>query len=246
MVGWNSLHPNYSTLLLLFFVNAEPNFGGGLHAVYKREAINKEMEDYLTRFGYLPQSDLETGALRTMQQLSDAIRNLQGFAGINMTGEIDSQTKKLLKQKRCGVQDVSLGFRNKRSIRVKRYNLQGQRWSHSNLTWSLRRMPRDHYVTRDIIRTGPNLLLKNEKQFTSLFPTFNFLTSFSHVRVSSNYFWLCLKAQSRAILFGFHLSLRALFIHSIASKKCIPVQAGATLRPRCLGSPHSSHLHRDL
>ena len=168
MVGWNSLHPNYSTLLLLFFVNADPNlsFGvgqGGLHAVYKREAINKEMEDYLTRFGYLPQSDLETGALRTMQQLSDAIRNLQGFAGINMTGEIDSQTKNLLKQKRCGVQDVSLGFRNKRSIRVKRYNLQGQRWSHSNLTWSLRRMPRDHYVTRDIIRTGLNLLLKNEK-----------------------------------------------------------------------------------
>ena len=40
----------------------------------KREVINKEIEDYLTRFGYLPQSDLETGALRTMQQLRDAIR----------------------------------------------------------------------------------------------------------------------------------------------------------------------------
>ena len=40
----------------------------------KREVINKEIEDYLTRFGYLPQSDLETGALRTMQQLKDAIR----------------------------------------------------------------------------------------------------------------------------------------------------------------------------
>lgn len=41
----------------------------------KREVINKEIEDYLTRFGYLPQSDLETGALRTMQQLQDAIRS---------------------------------------------------------------------------------------------------------------------------------------------------------------------------
>ena len=41
----------------------------------KREVINKEIEDYLTRFGYLPQSDLETGALRTMQQLKDAIRS---------------------------------------------------------------------------------------------------------------------------------------------------------------------------
>ena len=40
----------------------------------KRNVINKEIEDYLTRFGYLPQSDLETGALRTMKQLKDAIR----------------------------------------------------------------------------------------------------------------------------------------------------------------------------
>ena len=118
----------------------------------KRDVINKDMEDYLTRFGYLPQSDLETGALRTMQQLRDAIRNLQGFAGIDMTGEIDAETKKLIKQKRCGVQDVSLGFRNKREIRVKRYNLQGQRWSHNNLTWSLRKTPRDLYVSRDLIR----------------------------------------------------------------------------------------------
>ena len=44
------------------------------HKRDKREVINKEIEDYLTRFGYLPQSDLETGALRTMQQLRDAIR----------------------------------------------------------------------------------------------------------------------------------------------------------------------------
>merc|ERR1711874_697140 len=81
----------------------------------KREVINKEIEDYLTRFGYLPQSDLETGALRTMKQLKDAIRNLQGFAGINMTGEIDRETRDLLHRARCGVQDVSRGFRNKRS-----------------------------------------------------------------------------------------------------------------------------------
>ena len=45
----------------------------------KREVINKEIEDYLTRFGYLPQSDLETGALRTMQQLKDAIRSVSTY-----------------------------------------------------------------------------------------------------------------------------------------------------------------------
>merc|ERR1719430_2462939 len=118
----------------------------------RRDIINKEVEDYLTKFGYLPQSDLETGMLRTVEQLEDPIRNLQGFAGIDMTGRIDQQTKDLIYKKRCGVQDVSIGFRNKRSIRVKRYNLQGQRWSHNNLTWSLRRAPVSGYISRDVVR----------------------------------------------------------------------------------------------
>jgi len=118
----------------------------------RRDTIDKDVEDYLTKFGYLPQSDLETGMLRTLEQLEDAVRNLQGFAGINMTGKIDQQTKTLIHKKRCGVQDVSIGFRNKRSLRVKRYNLQGQRWSHNNLTWSLMRPPRSGYISRDIVR----------------------------------------------------------------------------------------------
>ena len=118
----------------------------------RRDIIDKEVEDYLTKFGYLPQSDLETGNLRTLTQLEDAVRNLQGFAGINMTGKIDQQTKRLIHQKRCGVQDVSIGFRNKRSLRVKRYNLQGQRWSHNNLTWSLRQPHPSGYISRDSVR----------------------------------------------------------------------------------------------
>ena len=73
-----------------------------------------------------------------------------------MTGNIDSQTRRLIRKKRCGVQDVSLGFRNRRSIssslRVKRYNLQGQRWSHNNLTWSIRGIPASVYLPRDVVR----------------------------------------------------------------------------------------------
>ena len=48
----------------------------------KRNVVNKEIEDYLTRFGYLPQSDLETGALRTMKQLKDAIRWVAVFGDL--------------------------------------------------------------------------------------------------------------------------------------------------------------------
>jgi hypothetical protein len=33
--------------------------------------------NYLMKYGYLPQSDLETGNLRSEDQLKDALRNLQ-------------------------------------------------------------------------------------------------------------------------------------------------------------------------
>ena len=76
-----------------------------------------------------------------------------------MTGEIDSETRHLLQKARCGVQDVSRGFRNKRSssssplsVRVKRYSLQGQRWSHNNLTWSVRSIPDSVRLTREEVR----------------------------------------------------------------------------------------------
>ena len=63
--------------LFLHTVESHINQHRGESEKYKRDkrnVVNKEIEDYLTRFGYLPQSDLETGALRTMKQLKDAIR----------------------------------------------------------------------------------------------------------------------------------------------------------------------------
>ena len=62
---------------LIHTVESHINIHRGEYKEYKRDkrnVVNKEIEDYLTRFGYLPQSDLETGALRTMKQLKDAIR----------------------------------------------------------------------------------------------------------------------------------------------------------------------------
>jgi len=129
-------------------------FDGGGKRPEKRSIggeVDSRVEAYLTKFGYLPQSDLETGNLRSVKQLEDAVRNLQGFAGLQMTGKVDPETRQLLIAPRCGVQDVSLGYRNRRSIRVKRYNLQGQRWSHTNLTWSLRSTPTNQ-MSRDVVR----------------------------------------------------------------------------------------------
>lgn len=42
-----------------------------------------KVQNYLMKFGYLPQSDLETGNLRTDDQLTDAIKNLQMMRNVD-------------------------------------------------------------------------------------------------------------------------------------------------------------------
>ena len=103
---------------------------------------------------------------------------LQFFAGLEVTGSIDEATVELLKRPRCGVPDIThAGYRNRRSARfdeaspsentsfqnerkslarVKRYSLQGERWSHTNLTWNLKPLPplpnSPEFLDKDLIR----------------------------------------------------------------------------------------------
>ncbi|KMQ96929.1 matrix metalloproteinase-17, partial [Lasius niger] len=91
-------------------------------------------QNYLMRFGYLPQTDIETGNLRTEDQLRDAVKNLQKFGGIPVTGEIDAATKKLMKAKRCGLPDQP-DHRRGIKTRHKRFTIHGQQWQYRNLTW---------------------------------------------------------------------------------------------------------------
>ncbi|XP_020279000.1 matrix metalloproteinase-2-like [Pseudomyrmex gracilis] len=92
-----------------------------------------KVQNYLMKFGYLPQTDFETGNLRTEDQLRDAIKTLQRFGGIPVTGEIDEATRKLMKAKRCGLPDRP-DPRYART-RHKRFTIHGQQWPYLNLTW---------------------------------------------------------------------------------------------------------------
>ncbi|XP_071445795.1 matrix metalloproteinase-2-like isoform X2 [Hetaerina americana] len=103
----------------------------------KREYITDSEQRYLMNFGYLPQSDFETGNLRSEEQLHEAIANLQKFAGLKPTGKFDKKTKKLLETPRCGVPDLVPDD----GRRKKRYVLKGSKWEYTNLTWSLRIPP---------------------------------------------------------------------------------------------------------
>ncbi|XP_076175722.1 matrix metalloproteinase-2-like isoform X3 [Ptiloglossa arizonensis] len=95
-----------------------------------------KVQNYLMKFGYLPQTDLETGNLRTDDQLRSAIKHLQKYGGIPVTGKIDEATSKLMKLPRCGLPDKPDPRYTR--MRHKRYTVHGQQWPHRNLTWSLR------------------------------------------------------------------------------------------------------------
>ncbi|CAG0919792.1 unnamed protein product, partial [Notodromas monacha] len=99
-------------------------------------------QHYLMTFGYLPQSDFEIGNLRTEEELINAIKEMQTFAGIPATGKIDEKTLKLMHTPRCGLPDVDKSFGGDRT-RPKRYLLQGQRWPRTALTWTITNFTKD-------------------------------------------------------------------------------------------------------
>uniref|UniRef100_A0A1B6E667 Peptidase metallopeptidase domain-containing protein n=1 Tax=Clastoptera arizonana TaxID=38151 RepID=A0A1B6E667_9HEMI len=103
-------------------------------APLRRNDNDYDVMIYLTKFGYLPQSDLETGYLRTVDQLTGAIKTLQRFGNIPQTGVVDRATQQLLAKPRCGLSDLP-----DQNRRRKRYLIHpGPKWKSTNLTWSLR------------------------------------------------------------------------------------------------------------
>lgn len=78
-------------LLLIIFVLPEAVFPKPLAA---EQNFNKNVEDYLTTFGYLPRTEAES--MRTHYQIETAVKNLQFYAGLNVTGRIDEATADLM------------------------------------------------------------------------------------------------------------------------------------------------------
>lgn len=87
-------------------------------------------QNYLMQFGYLSPSPHSAGALRTEESVRQALRELQQFSGLPVTGKLDDKTIELLKRPRCGRPDIE-----PHPQRRKRFMLQGQRWPYTNLTW---------------------------------------------------------------------------------------------------------------
>uniref|UniRef100_H3A2Q1 Peptidase metallopeptidase domain-containing protein n=1 Tax=Latimeria chalumnae TaxID=7897 RepID=H3A2Q1_LATCH len=105
-------------------------------------------QDWLTRYGYLPPPDPATGKLQTWEAVTNAIRSMQEFAGIQVTGIVDEETVILMKTPRCSLPDINRQMdgteRRKRSL--------GAVWKRRNLSWKLRNYPKHSHLGRETIR----------------------------------------------------------------------------------------------
>ncbi|XP_041979195.1 matrix metalloproteinase-2-like [Aricia agestis] len=118
----------------------------------------KAVRSYLETFGYLKKGNPEVGNLLmgdVAHSYEDdfriAIKTLQEFGGIPVTGVVDHETKQLLRRKRCGIPDREPGERRRKRFAVH----VGGKWKHTNITWSLSLSRRpsqlDPHRTREVL-----------------------------------------------------------------------------------------------
>lgn len=89
------------------------------------------------QFGYLPASDMETGALRTKEEMERAVSDFQRYADLPATGQLDSETMKMMAKPRCGVRDVrpEVEHDDHDGRRHRRYALGPSKWENKELTY---------------------------------------------------------------------------------------------------------------
>uniref|UniRef100_A0ACB8EWG2 Uncharacterized protein n=2 Tax=Sphaerodactylus townsendi TaxID=933632 RepID=A0ACB8EWG2_9SAUR len=91
--------------------------------------------------------------LQTPEELANAIRTMQRFAGVPMTGKLDAQTVEMMNRPRCSLPDI-IGTSElmRRRRRRRRYALSDTGWKKKDLTWHVRSFPLDSTLPHDHIR----------------------------------------------------------------------------------------------
>jgi hypothetical protein len=86
---------------------------------------------YLEKFGYLAPCDCDRDLF--CNDLKVAISKYQMFFGLPVTGMLDPQTRRMMRQPRCGNPDITPD--EDIAARVHDYKLSGGKWDHTDLTY---------------------------------------------------------------------------------------------------------------
>lgn len=121
-----SLRPVTMIFILLFVNIAE--------TTAEEHAFNAE--SWLRMYGYLSQASRQMSTMQSAQILSSAIKDMQRFYGLEVTGHMDLVTLNAMKRPRCGVPD-RFEESAEGGTRRKRYALTGHKWDQDKLTYSI-------------------------------------------------------------------------------------------------------------
>nr|XP_014344610.1 PREDICTED: matrix metalloproteinase-17 [Latimeria chalumnae] len=122
------------------------------------------MQDWLTKFGYLPPPDPITGQLQTQEALTKAIQAMQRFGSLEETGIIDEATLALMKTPRCSLPDLA----ETETAWRKQYAQSLTKWNKRNLSWRVRTFPKESHLGHDTIRALMYYALKVWSDITPL------------------------------------------------------------------------------
>uniref|UniRef100_A0A672SKZ3 Matrix metallopeptidase 15 n=1 Tax=Sinocyclocheilus grahami TaxID=75366 RepID=A0A672SKZ3_SINGR len=121
-----ALRPVTMIFILLFVNIAE--------TTADEDAFNAE--SWLRMYGYLSQASRQMSTIQSAQILSSAIKDMQRFYGLEVTGHMDLATLNAMKRPRCGVPD-RFEESTEGGTRRKRYALTGHKWDQDRLTYSI-------------------------------------------------------------------------------------------------------------
>ncbi|KAK6633346.1 hypothetical protein RUM44_003948 [Polyplax serrata] len=94
---------------------------------------------YLSRYGYLPPNlnEPSTAALIDKKIFSKALTDFQYFFGLNKSGHLDADTRRLMETPRCGAPDKIYGEERRRQKRYTYMDPSKPQWNTTDLTYQM-------------------------------------------------------------------------------------------------------------
>uniref|UniRef100_A0A3B4DBC0 Peptidase metallopeptidase domain-containing protein n=1 Tax=Pygocentrus nattereri TaxID=42514 RepID=A0A3B4DBC0_PYGNA len=112
------------------------------------EDESARLVDWLTKYGYLPPPDPSTGQLQAWSAVTEAVKAMQKFAGLDETGVLDEETLRLMQTPRCSLPDEedtkTHAQRMKRALSA---------WTRRNINWRLHSYPTSSSLSREMVRS---------------------------------------------------------------------------------------------